>query len=47
MASDEKRIEWVANKGEGELVRKSDPDAKAGQQLCLWLTSRFVSEEML
>lgn len=47
MADDEKRIEWVAGAGRSEVVRTSEPDAKPGQQLRLWLTSRFVSEEML
>ncbi|HEX7437874.1 MAG TPA: phospholipase D family protein [Caldimonas sp.] len=47
MAGDEKRIEWVAGAGRSEVVRTSEPDAKPGQQLRLWITSRFVSEEML
>jgi putative cardiolipin synthase len=47
MAADAKRIEWVAGAGPSEVVSTSEPDAKPGQHLRLWITSRFVSEEML
>ncbi len=41
------RIEWVAGSGADEVVLAKEPDAKAGRQFRLWLTSRFVREDLL
>ncbi|MDQ6680709.1 MAG: phospholipase D family protein, partial [Pseudomonadota bacterium] len=47
LAGDTDRIEWVANTGGNEVVRKTEPDSTAVRQLRLWLTSRFVAEDLL
>lgn len=46
-AGGRERIEWVAGMGEREVVHAAEPQASVGQSVRLWLTSRFVAEEML
>jgi cardiolipin synthase C len=40
-------IEWISGSGAGEVVRDSEPGADAAQTLRLWVTSRFVGEDLL
>ena len=40
-------IEWISGSGAGEVVRDSEPGADAAQELRLWVTSRFVGEDLL
>ena len=46
-AGGQERIEWVAGAGEREVVHQAEPQMSVGQSVRLWLTSRFVAEEML
>jgi phosphatidylserine/phosphatidylglycerophosphate/cardiolipin synthase-like enzyme len=40
-------LEWISGNGAGEVVRGSEPGAGAARMLRLWVTSRFVGEDLL
>jgi putative cardiolipin synthase len=47
LAAGSDAIEWVSGREDAERVSTSEPDTGKAQQLRLWVTSRFIGEEML